>query len=73
MNRKTPRLLKLSHAQLAQIRAATTPLAPEARPGFVKVVAALLELQGETNDAAFDRALRFARETQPTNTEVAPR
>jgi hypothetical protein len=64
---RMPRLLKLSDNQLAQIRKAAAPLTPEARTGFVKVVAALLELQGDNGDAAFNRALTFARETQPTN------
>jgi hypothetical protein len=62
-----PRLLALSDKQLAQIRKAAAPLTPDQRTGFVKVVAALLELQGDNGDAAFNRALTFARETQPTN------
>jgi hypothetical protein len=57
--------LALSDAQLAELKLAAGTLPVEMRTDLLRLVAAHMNIEGETTDAAFGRALAFALSTLP--------
>jgi hypothetical protein len=51
------RALALTDDQLNQLRSTAATLPPELRGDLLKLVAGFMQLEGETSDAAFARAL----------------
>jgi hypothetical protein len=53
--------LAFTDAQLSELKLAASTIPPEARGDFLKLIAGLIQLEGdEANAGGFDRALAFA-------------